>query len=126
MNFDNDDEIGSLERMARDKIRQRQAAEAANNPLQGQDIAFVDLLGALRGAPINRNRGPGGSWPGAANAGAAYAAPANWNCIPAVSAAGAGAGGSVTNLGSVAVFGRANCCTLEEIVQDKVIVRNGD
>ena len=112
MNFDNKDKIEGLQRMARDKICQHQAAEAANNPFQGQDIVF-DLPGALHGAPVNRNRGPGGSWPGAANAGAAYAAPANWNFIPAVSAAGVCAGGSVTSLGSVAVFGRANRRTLE-------------
>ena len=115
MDFDDEDKIGSLQRMARDEICQRQAAEAANNPFQGQDIAF-DLPGALCDSPFNRNRGPGGSWTGAANAGAAYAAPANWNRIPAVSAARVGAGRSVTTLGSVEVFGRANCCTLEEIV----------
>ena len=98
-----DDEI-DLQRIP---MGQRQAAEAASNPFQGQDVAF-DLPGDLRGAPINRNRGPGGSWPGAATAGAAFAAPTNWNRVPA----GPAAGGSVTTIGSVAVFGRANRCTL--------------
>jgi hypothetical protein len=114
--------------MARDEIRQQQEArfiELAVNPFRGRDVAF-ELPGALRGAPVNRNRGPGGSLPGAFNAGAANAAPAYWNCIPAVSAAGVGDGGSVTTMGSVAVFGRANCRTLEEIVQDEVIVRKKD
>ena len=96
--------------MARDKICQHQEPEAAGNPFRGRNVAF-ELPGALHGAPINRIRGPGESWPGAANAGAAYAAPANWNHIPAGSAAGAGDGGSVTTIGSVAVFKRANRCT---------------
>ena len=93
--MDNDDEIGSLQRMARDKIRQNQAAEAVNNPV-GQGIPFFNLQGDLRGAPVNRNRVPGGSLPGAFNAGAANAGPAYWNRIPIASDAGVGDGGSVT------------------------------
>ncbi len=36
------------------------------------------------------------------------------------------AGASIASHGSVAVFGRATHRTLEEIIQDKVIVRKGD
>ena len=64
--------------MELDKICQNQAAEAANNPF-GQNIAIFNLPGALHGAPVNRNRGPGGSLPGAFNSGAVYSAPAYWN-----------------------------------------------
>ena len=87
---------------------------AACNPFQGQGVIF-DLPGDLQGgAPINRNRGPGGSWPGAAAGPAAFAAP--FNQIPVRPAAGSNGSGSVTTMGSVAVFGRANRCTLKEIV----------
>ncbi len=39
---------------------------------------------------------------------------------------GSVAGASITSHGSVTVFGRATRCTLEEIIQDEVIVRKGD
>jgi len=78
MENENDDKMGSLQRIAREEIRL--VAEAANDPFQGWDIAF-NVPEALRGvagaAPANRNRGPGGSWPSAANASVAGAAPAN-------------------------------------------------
>ena len=99
---------------------------AARDPLEGQGVVF-DLPGDLRGggAPINRNRGPGGSWPGAAAGPAVFAAPLN--CVPVGPAVAFAVGsGSVTTMGSVAVFGRANRRTLDEIVQDEVIVRKGD
>jgi hypothetical protein len=98
----------------------------AHNPLEGRGVVF-DLPGDLRGggAPINRNRGPGGSWPGAAAGPAVFAAPLNRFPVgPAV--AGAVGSGSVTTMGSVTVFGRANRRTLDKIVQDEVIVCKGD
>ncbi len=87
-----------------------------------------DLPGDLRGggSPIIRPRGPGGSWPGAASGAAAFAPPFNRAPLgPAASVVGSGTG-SVTSMGSVAVFGRDNHRTLNEIVQDEVIVRKGD
>ena len=120
---DIDDDIDT-QRIER-RLRQADVG-AARDPLEGQGVVF-DLPGDLRGggAPINRNRGPGGSWPGAAAGPAVFAAPLNRFPVgPAV--AGAVGSGSVTTMGSVAVFGRANRRTLEEIVQDEVIVRKGD
>jgi hypothetical protein len=97
-------------------------AAGAGDTFQGRGVVF-DLRGDLRGggAPINRNRGPGGSWPGAAAGPAVFAAPLNRVPVgPAV--ASAVGSGSITTMSSVAVFGRANRRTLNEIVQDKVIV----
>ena len=120
---DVDDEI-DIQRIER-RLRQGDGG-AARDPFQGRGVVF-DLPGDLQGggAPIMRNRGPGGSWPGAA----AFAPP--FNRGPSGSAAGVfGSGtsgaGSVTTMGSVAVFGRANRRTLEEVTQDEVIVRKGD
>ena len=77
---DVDDEI-DIQRIER---RQRQGdGGAARDPFQGRGVVF-DLPGDLQGggAPIMRNRGPGGSWPGAA----AFAPP--FNRGPGGSAAG--------------------------------------
>ena len=41
-------------------------------------------------------------------------------------AAGSAAVGSVSSHGSVTVFGRTTCCTLDQIIQDEVIVIKGD
>ncbi len=89
------------------------------NSLQGRDIFF--------GAGPNMNRGPaGGSWPGAANA-APLAACLNQtipNPAPPAARFNQVPGGSTTvsTNNSVAVFGRANHRTLEEIVLDEIIV----
>ena len=104
-----------------DEDNESREAEGENS-LQGRDI-FFDLAGA---GP-NMNRGPaGGSWPGAANA----APPAaRWNrtilnpAPPAAARLNRVPGGStVSTNNSVAVFGRANRRTLEEIVLDKIII----
>jgi hypothetical protein len=51
-----------------------------------------------------------------------WAASAERNRPPAQSVAGS----SITSRGSAAVFGRSTRCTLNQIIQDKVIVRKGD
>ena len=51
-----------------------------------------------------------------------WAAAADRNRPPALSVDGA----SITSCGSAAVFGHATCCTLNETIQDKVIVQKGD
>ena len=70
---DIDDEI-DIQRIER-RLRQGDVG-AARDPLQGRGVVF-DLPGDLRGggAPIMRNRGPGGSWPGAAAGAAAFPPP---------------------------------------------------
>ena len=108
-----------------DEENESREAESANS-LQGRDI-FFDLAGA--GRP-NMNRGSaGGSWPGAANAGLPAA---RWNrtipnpAPPAARLNRVPGRSTVSTNNSVAVFGRANCCTLEEIVLDEIIVQKDD
>ena len=66
------------------------------DPLQGQ-IPLYALTEFLWAAAADRNRSPARSF----------------------------AGASITSCGSAAVFGRATCRTLDEIIQDKVIVQKG-
>ena len=100
--MDNIDDDIDTQRIKR-RLRQADGG-AARDPLEGRGVVF-DRPGDLQGggAPINRNRGPGGSWPGAAAGPAVFAAPLNRFPVgPAV--AGAVGSGSVTTMGSVAVF----------------------
>ena len=90
-----------------DEENERREAEGANN-LQGREF-FFDLAGA---GPT-MNMGPaGGSWPGAANPAPPAAC---FNRVPG--------GSTVSTNNSVAVFGCANCRTLEEIVLDEIIIQ---
>jgi hypothetical protein len=110
-----------------DKEDESREAEGENSH-QGKDIFF--------GAGPNMNRGPvGGPWPGAANAAPPAAcwnrtipnpAPpaAHFNRVPGGSTVPGESTVSTNN--SVAVFGRANHRTLEEIVLDEIIVQKED
>ena len=69
--MDDIDEEIDLQRIER-RLRHGDVG-AARDPLQGRSVVF-DLPGDLRGGgdPMMRNRGPGGSWPGAAAGAAAF------------------------------------------------------